>query len=98
MVLVARTLTMSPLPAQPASKLGAFGFFHARRLALEIPQEIELGAPHAGGPNHLDLRDRGRVQREDALDALAERHLAHGERRAQTAAVHPDHDALEDLD
>ena len=38
------------------------------------------------------------MQREDALDALAERHLADGEGRARAAAVHADHHALEHLD
>ena len=38
------------------------------------------------------------MQREDALDALAERHLAHRERGAHAAAVQADDHALEDLD
>ena len=72
--------------------------FHARRLALEVAQVVQLGAPHLGRSHDLDLLDGRRVQREDALDALAERHLAHRERRARAAAVQADHDALEDLD
>ena len=46
----------------------------------------------------VDLVDDRRVQREDALDALAERHLADREGRAGAAAVHADHHALEHLD
>src|SRR5687767_12319887 len=38
------------------------------------------------------------MQREDTLDALAERYLAHGERGAHAAAMHPDDDAFEHLD
>src|SRR5438132_456122 len=45
----------------------------------------------------VDLGDRGRVQREDALDALPEGDLADRERRARAAAMQPDDDPLEDL-
>jgi hypothetical protein len=38
------------------------------------------------------------VQRENALDALAERHFTDGEGRARAAAVHADDHALEYLD
>src|SRR6266850_3066461 len=71
--------------------------FHARGLALQIAQVIQLGAPDLRRPHHLDLGDGRRMQRENALHALAERHLAHRERGARAAAVHADHDALEDL-
>ena len=37
------------------------------------------------------------MQREDALDALPERHLAHRERRPRAAAAEADDDALEHL-
>src|SRR5687768_9548456 len=63
-LLVARTLTIG------AS--GPLGLLHARRLALQIAQEVQLGAAHARRPHHFDLGDRRRVQREDALDPLAE--------------------------
>src|SRR5580765_363359 len=75
----------------------ALGFLHARGLALQIAQEVQLGAAHAGRPHDLDLLDRRRMQREDALDALAERDLPHRERGAQAAPVHADDDALEHL-
>ena len=71
---------------------------HARRLALQLAQEVELRAADLRGAEHVDLVDDRRVQREDALDALAERHLAHREGRARAAAVHADHHALEHLD
>src|SRR5262245_12897018 len=74
------------------------GLFHARRLALELAQEVQLRAADPGGAEHFDPVDDGRVQREDALDALAERHLADGERRTRAAAVHANHHALEHLD
>src|SRR5262245_36559920 len=71
---------------------------HARRLALQIAQVVELGAAHARRLGHFHLLDRRRVQRKNALDPLAERHLAHRERRAGAAAMNADDDALEDLD
>src|SRR5439155_6338206 len=72
--------------------------FHPRRLALEVAQIIQLSAPHLRRPHHLDLLDRRRVERENPLDALAERHFAHRKGPARPAAMHPDDDALEDLD
>ena len=71
---------------------------HARGLALEAAQEIQLRAANAGRTDHVHFRDRRRVQREDALDPLAEGHLADGKRRTRPAAVEADDDALEDLD
>src|SRR5436309_7688954 len=44
-----------------------------RRLAGQPPQEVELGAAHPTLAHQLDLRDRRRMQREDALDADARR-------------------------
>src|SRR6516225_9656110 len=70
---------------------------HPRGLAFQVAQVVQLRAPHAGGLGDFDLLNRGRVEREDALDALAERHLAHGKRRARAAAVDADHDPLEYL-
>ena len=59
-------------------------FLHARRLALQLAQEVELGAADLGRPHDVHLLDDRRVHREDALDALAERHLAHRERWPRT--------------
>src|SRR5882762_4899819 len=73
-------------------------FFHARGLALEIAQVVKLRAADFRRSRDLDLLNRRRMQREDAFDTLAERHLAHRERRASAAAVQADDDALEDLD
>ena len=46
--------------------------FHARRLALQLAQEVQLRAPDPRGADHVDLVDDRRMQREDALDALPE--------------------------
>src|SRR5262249_30394128 len=70
----------------------------ARGLAFEIAQVIQLRAPDLRRPHRLDLLDRRRVERKNALDPLPERHFAHCERRARAAAMQADHDAFEDLD
>src|SRR2546430_9162812 len=68
-----------------------------RRFAGEPTQEVELGAAHATLAHQLDLGDRRRVQREDALDPDARRDLAHGERRIDPGTAAGDADALERL-
>src|SRR5206468_5032355 len=72
--------------------------FHPRGLALQFTQVIELGAPDLCRFHDFDLLNRRRMQRKNAFDALAERHLPHRERGACAAAMEADHDALEDLD
>src|SRR5579862_5646763 len=78
------------LPRRPA-------FFHAGRLALQIAEVVELRAPHFRGPRDLDLLNRRRVQRKNALHALPERDLSDRERRPRAPAMDADDDALEDL-
>src|SRR4051812_8105331 len=97
MVRNARTLAIAP---RPRGRLDGrlLALLHARRLALQLAQEIQLGAADLRGAHHFDLVDDRRVQREDALDALPERHLAHGERGPGAAAVHANHHAFEHLD
>src|SRR3569623_1391588 len=51
----------------------------ARRLAGTATQIIELGTTHRALADHFDAVDVRRIEREDALDALTERNLAHGE-------------------
>src|SRR5262249_43365279 len=87
-------------PALPTTRLhGDRGplLLHASRLALALAQVVELGPADLGLLHDLDLLDRLRVEGEDALDALAERDLAHGDRGPRPAAPQPDHDAFEDL-
>ena len=93
----ARTFTIEA-PRPDTTRSDFFCFLHPRRLALQLAEEVELGAAHARRADDVDLVDDRRVQREDALDALPERHLAHRERRARAAPVHADHHALEYLD
>src|SRR5690606_39736669 len=63
--------------------------------AAAVAQVIELGAADAAAADDLDRIDVGRIEREDALDALAEGNLADGERRAErVAALAGDADAF----
>src|SRR5581483_6629874 len=59
---------------------------NARRLAAAAAQVIELGAAHAAPSHHLDRVDQRRMDREDALDALAVGNLTHGEVLVEPAA------------
>src|SRR2546430_5367503 len=68
-----------------------------RGFAGQSTQEVELGAAHATFAHQLDLRDRWRVQREDALDAHARRDLPDGERRVDPGTAAADADAFERL-
>src|SRR5690606_11216536 len=58
---------------------------------------VQLRAPHVAALGDLDLGDVRRVDREGALHANAERHLAHREGLADATTVAGQHDALEDL-
>src|ERR1019366_46534 len=55
---------------------GACDFVETGSLATQTTQVEELGAPNLVGAELLDLVDNLGVVREDALDALAEAHLA----------------------
>ena len=70
----------------------------ARRLTGAATQVVELRAAHLADAGDLDLGDVRRVEREDALDALAERNLAHGEARPDALVRTGDAHALELLD
>src|SRR5262245_53519210 len=76
----------------------ANALFHPCGLTLQIPQEVELRAPHPRRSHDVDLRNRRRVQRKDALHPLTKRDLAHRKAGARAAAVHADNDPFEDLD
>src|SRR5258706_1986213 len=84
-------------PAGVPRLLGFSGVLHSRSLAFEVSQIIELGASYLRRPHDLDLLDGRRMQRENALDAVPERHLAHGERCAGSSTMLADDDPLKDL-
>src|SRR5215510_4735860 len=69
----------------------------AGRLAAQSAQEIEFGAADAPMFDDVDVIDDRRVEREDALDAHAERGFAHGDRLADAFAAARDHYPLERL-
>src|SRR6266404_3075204 len=62
------------------------GVLHPGGLALQVAQVVKLRAADFRRARHFHLLDRRRMQRKDALHALPERYLPHGERRARTAA------------
>src|SRR5882762_1740248 len=69
----------------------------AARLAAQIAQVIELGAAYDAFADDLDLPDARAVEREHALDALAEADLAHRERGVHAGILAGDAQALIDL-
>jgi hypothetical protein len=71
-------------------------FLQAGGLAAESADVEELGAAHLVAANLLDAINNFGVEGEDALDALAEAHLAHGE-GALGAVIDGDDQAFEGL-
>ena len=81
---------------------GSSDFFAASALdagcfTLEVAQVIEASAAHFALADHFDGADRGRVEREDALDADAKADAAHREGGAGGPALLGDHHAFECL-
>src|SRR5579884_135062 len=74
-----------------------FALAQAGSLAFEPAQVIQLGAAHAAGSDKVDVIDHWRVDREDALNALAETDLANGNGLAQAAVLTRDYGAFESL-
>src|SRR5436853_809564 len=68
------------------------------RFAGAAAQIIELGAADGAAADHLDRFDVRRINREDALDALAEADLPDREGAAEAAIGAGDADAFEILD
>src|SRR5579862_2641284 len=77
--------------------LGALDFLEAGGFAAESAEVEELGAAHLGGADFLDLVDDLGVEGEDALDTLAEAHLADSEAALRTVFA-GDHDAFKCLE
>src|SRR5271168_1811777 len=78
--------------------LGAFFALDARGLATQLAQVVELGAADFAAAHDFNLRNHGRMDGKDALDADAEAHPAHGERGRKQLAAPGNHDAFEGLD
>jgi hypothetical protein len=84
-VLDALGLGLCSLPASNIALDGA-SLGNAGRLTRAATQVVKLGAAHVAPAHDLDRIDDRRIEREDALDALAERNLADGEARASPSA------------
>src|SRR5262245_20348770 len=69
----------------------------ASRLAAQGAQEIEFGAADAAMLDDINVINDCRVEREDALDAHAERGLAHSDRLADAFPATRDYNPLERL-
>src|SRR6188768_2618865 len=91
-------LTWNPTWSMRRGSGRALLFLHAGGLAAQVAQEVHLGAADLRRADQLHLVDGRRVHGENALDALAERHLAHREGGADAAPVHADDHAFEHLD
>jgi hypothetical protein len=87
-------------------RLGNLGTGRARVAALRnaggltgaATQIVKLGAADGAAADHIDAVDVRAVQREDALDALAEADLADGEAAAHATVRAGDADTFEILD
>ena len=77
--------------------MGAGDLFEAGSLTAQAAEIEELGAADFVAADLLYLIDNLGVEGEDALDALAEAHLAHGKGALRAAAAGDDH-ALEGLE
>ena len=69
----------------------------ARGFALQATQVIQFGAPDTSGADYVDVVHHGSMQREDALDALAEAHFADGDGLADALVIAGDHGSFESL-
>src|SRR5579875_3822592 len=76
--------------------LRTLDFLQTSRLAAETAQIKEAGTANLGRTDSFHLIHDLAVEREDALDALAEAHLAHGEAALRAVLAGDDH-ALESL-
>src|SRR5712692_2133660 len=74
----------------------AFDVFQAGGFAPQTAKVIQLGAANLGRAQQLHFIDHSRVDGENALDAMAEAHLAHGKTGLGAAGAR-DHYAFERL-
>src|SRR5262249_7054382 len=75
-----------------------FALFQAGRFALEPAQVVELGAANFAGAHDVDVIDHFGVDREDALDAVAEADLADGDALTHARAIAGNDGAFESLE
>src|SRR5690348_17782292 len=77
--------------------LSSIALADAGRFATQGAQEIEFCAADAPVFDDVDVIDDRRVEREDALDAYAERGLAHSDRLTDAFPATRDYNPLERL-
>src|SRR5437899_1043062 len=68
-----------------------FHVAQASGLSSQTPQVVELGTTNFGRAQQVHFIDDLAIDGEDALDAVAETHLAHGEAGLRTTAARDDH-------
>src|SRR5580704_714078 len=83
-------------PLAPGKRSG-FALPQAGGLAFETAQVIQFGSPDSPGAHHVNVIHYRRVQREDALDALAKADFANGNRLAQALVIARDDGSFERL-
>src|SRR6202007_711084 len=98
-VLIVRIVHALP-PGRPHWSVAGLvaALLDPRCLAAQCPQVVELGPADAAPADRLDLVDRRAVHGEGPLHADAVADLADGEGLPGSAALTPDHHALEHLD
>src|SRR4051812_8964816 len=69
------------------------GFLQAGGLAAQSAEEVQLSATDAAAAGDVNLVDHARVHRKDALDSVAEAHLANGKAGLRARGL-LDHDAF----
>src|SRR5882762_2729736 len=77
--------------------LNSLHSLQSRGFTFEPTQVIQLRAPHAPLPQHLDRTDRRRICREYAFNAHAETYTAYCETRSGGLPALLNHHALERL-
>src|SRR5271169_994924 len=88
--------SMLPAGDGEAGTTSLLRFLQPCRFPAEPAQEVELGAADLGRAQDLNLVDHLRIDGKDALHALAEADLAHGEAGVRAARAR-NHGAFEGL-
>src|SRR5579863_9367307 len=86
----------------PSSRHGchffAGGALDAGSLSTQVAQVVKAGAADFALANHFNRTNRRRMERENALNADAKAHAAHGKRSTRSTALLGDDDPFERLE
>lgn len=81
-----------------AGSTGSAGAFpESGRFPAQTPQVVQFCTAHLAAADDLDVVDHGSMDREDALNALPEAHLADGDRLAHSGIIPSDQGAFKHL-